>query len=48
MPSLLVVLAVKTLVVLRGVFSHLVRPLKEWLILNFLWDLVVPALGTQY
>ena len=39
-PSLLVVLAMKTLVALRGVSSHLVQPLKVWLALNFLQDLV--------
>ena len=39
-PPFLVVLAVKTLVALRGVSSHLVRPLKVRLILNFLLDLV--------
>ena len=39
-PSLLVVLAMKTLVALRGVSSYLVRPLKVWLALNFLQDLV--------
>ena len=39
-PSLLVVLAVKALVALYGVSSLLVWPLKVWLILNFLQDLV--------
>ena len=39
-PLLLVVLAMKTLVAFRGVSSHLVWPLKVWLILNFFQDLV--------
>ena len=34
------VLAVKAMVVLRGVSSHLVWPFKVWLILNFFKDLV--------
>ena len=40
MPLLLVVLAMKALVMLCGVSSHLVWPLKVWFILNFLQDLV--------
>ena len=40
MPLLLVVLAVKALVMLYRVSSHLVWPLKVWFILNFLQDLV--------
>ena len=39
-PLLLVVLAVKTLVALRGVSFHLVQLLKIWLVLNLLQDLV--------
>ena len=39
-PPFLVVLVVKSLVALRGVFSHLVQPLKVRPILNFLQDLV--------
>jgi len=34
-PPLLMVLAVKAMVVLRGVSSHLVWPFEVWLILNF-------------
>ena len=36
MPPLLVVLAVETLVAPHEVSSHLIWPLKVWLILNFL------------
>ena len=39
-PPILLVLPVKTLVVLRGVSSHFVRPLKVRFILNFLKNLV--------
>ena len=36
MSVVLVVLTIQTLIALCGVFSHLIRPLKEWLILDFL------------
>ena len=50
MSPLLVILVVKTLVALYGVSSYLVWPLKIWLILNFLKDLVYWLLehGTDY
>ena len=40
MPSVLVVLAMKVLIVLHGVTSHFIWPFKEWLVLDFLQDLV--------
>ena len=40
MPPLLVVLAVKVLVTLRGVSSYLIWPFKVWLILKFFQDFV--------
>ena len=40
MPPLLVVLAVKVLVTLCGVSSHLIWPFKVWLILKFFQDFV--------
>ena len=39
-PSILMVLAMKALIVFYGVTSHLIWPFKEWLILDFLQDLV--------
>ena len=36
MSVVLVVLTIQTLVALCGVFSHLIRPLEKWLILDFL------------
>ena len=36
----LVVLMKQTLIPLRGVSSHLIRPLEEWLILDFLQNLI--------
>ena len=35
-PMVLVVLAMKVLIVPRGLSRHLIRPLKMWLILDFL------------
>ena len=40
MPSVLVVLAIKTLIALQGVTSHLIWPFKKWLVFYFLQDLV--------
>ena len=36
----LVVLTIQTLIVLHKVSSHLIRPLEEWLILDFLQNLM--------
>ena len=47
-PSFLVVLAIKTLVALRGVSSHLSWPLKIWLVLNFFLKPDARVLGIQY
>ena len=40
MPSILVVLVMKVLIMLHEVTFHHVWPFKEWLVLNFLQDLV--------
>jgi len=40
MPSLLVVLAMKTLVVPHGISFHLVRLFEVWLVLDLLQDLM--------
>ena len=39
MSVVLVVLTTQTLIVLHGVSNHLIRPLEEWLILDFLQNL---------
>ena len=36
----LVVLTIQTLIALHGVSSHLIRPVEEWLILDFLQNLM--------
>ena len=40
MPSVLVVLAMKALIALHGITFHLIWSFKEWLVLDFLQDLV--------
>ena len=39
-PSVFMILAIKALVALYGVSSHFIWPFEEWLVLNFLQDLV--------
>ena len=39
MPMVLVVLTIQTLITLHGISSHLIWPLEEWLILDFLQNL---------
>ena len=40
MSVVLVVLTIQTLIALHGVSIHLIRPLEEWLILDFLQNLM--------
>ena len=40
MLMVLVVLIIQTLIALYGVYSHLIRPLEEWLILDFMQNLL--------
>ena len=40
MSMILVALTIQALMALHGLFSHLIRPLEEWLILDFLKNLM--------
>ena len=40
MSMILVVLTIQTLITLHGISSHLIWPLEEWLILDFLQNLM--------
>ena len=40
MSVVLVVLIIQTLIAFHGVSSHLIRPFEEWLILDFLQNLI--------